>query len=235
MSLLPMTLGVKRNIDAQGSGSSRRKPLTRQQVTKLLQHTLEKDAYTCCYCGFTARQFQKAIPKDWSVSDPRDAELVTACIFCEQVFALDTVAPMGSGSLVWLPEIDQASLNNIARAAYVAKSYGEALPPRVRLAADRTLEVLLYARGEAKRRIGTDEPAVLATVLLENLDEANYKKRIAKLDGVRLLPLDKRMVASAKGEADQFPKIMSYWVSDEGPFGKMPPEKWENLASLLRN
>jgi intracellular multiplication protein IcmJ len=234
MSLLQMSLGVKRNIDAQGSSSgSKRKPLTRQQISKLLQHTLEKDNFACCYCGFTSRQYQKAIPKDWSVNDPRDAELVTACIFCEQCFALETVAPMASGYLVWMPDMPQATLNNIVRAIYVARSHGSKLPERVAACADRAMDIFTHARGEAKRRIGTDDPAVLATVLLENLDARTYGKRSEKLEGVRLMPADKRVVVNSKGvENDQFPKILSFWTSPEGPFGTTSPDKWESLLKV---
>jgi intracellular multiplication protein IcmJ len=232
MSLLPLSLGVKRNIDAQGGGSSKRKPLSRQQISKLLQHTLEKDGYACCYCGFTARQFQKAIPKDWSANDPRDAELVTACIFCEQCLALDTVGAMSSGALLWLPDISQVALNHIARSIYAVKAYGDKASATMKQCADRALEVLMNCKGEAKRRIGTDDPIVLAAVFMENLEDKTYRKRNEKLEGVKLLPLDRRVIASLNGEVDQFPKIVAHWISEEGPYGKMPPEKWESLASF---
>src|SRR5262249_9536517 len=161
-----------RNIDAQGSGGDKRRALSKAQISKLLQATLQKDAYTCRYCGFTSRQFQKAIPKDWGMSDPREGELVTACLFCEQCFALETVANMVSGALIWLPEITQAELNHMTRAIYVMRAAGESAPENIRASADRAFEILFNRRGEAKRRIGTDDPSVLAAALLESLDSA---------------------------------------------------------------
>jgi intracellular multiplication protein IcmJ len=230
MSLLPITLGVRRTLDAQDSG--KRKTLKKAQLKSLFQRTLEKDKYTCRYCGFASQQFQKAMPKDW-VGDYADSELVTACAFCEQCFALDTVGAMGSGTLVWLPEISQAALHHIARAVYGARALGEKLPQKMHSAAQRAFDVLLHARGEAKRRIGTDDPAVLASVLLEAVDEKTYKRRGEKLQGLRLLPLDRRITGQGS-DPDQFPKMVSYWTSSEGPLGNVSPEKWELLAKFAK-
>jgi intracellular multiplication protein IcmJ len=238
MSLLPITLGVKRNFGAQKSGSQvkpkKRKPLSKPELSKLIQQTFEKDSYTCGYCGFQSKQFQKAIPHDWAVNDPRDSAMVTACIFCEQCFALETVGPMASGTLVWLPEISQASLNHIMRAIYASRAQMDVAPESIKNCADRAFEILFNRRGEAKRRIGTDDPMVLGAALLENVDEAVYEKRGEKLDGVRLMPLDKRMIPSNNGQDnDQFPRIIEYWVSDDGPMGHFPPDKWEALLNSL--
>ncbi|MDX1922108.1 MAG: hypothetical protein SFW65_03135 [Alphaproteobacteria bacterium] len=234
MSLLPITLGVKRNLDAQQSGAAgkpkRRKPLSKSEFSKIVQHTFEKDSFTCCYCGFKAKQFQKAIPKDWAVNDPRDSEMVTACIFCEQCFNLESVGPMASGTLIWLPEISQATLHHIMRAVYASRAQMDIAPENIRNCADRTFEVLFNRRGEAKRRIGTDDPMVLAAALLENVSEETFRKREEKFNGIRLMPLDKRMIPSASGkDNDQFPRIIEYWVSSEGPLGNMPPATWEAM------
>ncbi len=237
MTLLPITLGVKRNLDAQQSGaagkSKRRKPLSKAELSKLVQKTFERDSYTCRYCGFKSRQFQKAIPSGWAVNDPRDAEMVTACIFCEQCFALETVGPMASGTLIWLPEISQATLNHIMRAVYASRAQMDVAPDTIKNCADRAFDVLFNRRGEAKRRIGTDDPMVLAAAFLENIDEETFRKREEKIKGIRLMPLDKRMVPSSMGkDNDQFPRIIEYWVSDEGPLGKIPPDVWETLGAV---
>ena len=233
MSLLPITLGVKRHADAQGTGGTT-KPLKKGFLKDKVQKALERDQYTCRYCGFQSRQYQKAIPKDWASSDYATSELVTACPFCEQCFALETVGPMGSGTLVWLPEMNQAMLNHFMRSIYAARQHGEAMPAKMRDCALRAQDVLLHARGEAKRRIGTDDPAVLASVLLEGVEEGAYKKRGDKLNGLRLAPLDKRILPNGAGDTDQFPKMAQYWVSNEGPYGNVPPEKWEGLKSFLK-
>ena len=238
MSLLPITLGVKRSLDAQQSGTAgkpkKRKALSKPELSKLVQATFEKDSYTCCYCGFKSKQFQKAIPKDWAVTDPRDSEMVTACIFCEQCFALETVGPMASGTLIWLPEISQAALHHIMRAVYASRAQMDIAPENIKNCADRTFEVLFNRRGEAKRRIGTDDPMVLAAALLENVSEDTFRNRETKFSGVRLMPLDKRMIPSNTGkDNDQFPRIIEYWVSDDGPLGKLPPDTWQTLQNSI--
>lgn len=233
MSLLPITLGVKRNSDAKG-GSPKKKPLKKSQLADLLQDALKKDDFTCRYCAFHSKEYQKAIPKDWAVNDPRDAELVTACIFCEQCMAIETVAPMASGTLIWLPEISQMRLNHLARTIYVSRFHSANAPQEVNDCANRAFEVLLNRRGEAKRRIGTDDPAVLASALIENLDDATYRKRGPKLEGVRLMPLDRRVLPGPTGEVDQFPKIIEYWAGEQGSYHKWPVDKWADILSLVQ-
>lgn len=235
MSLLPITLGVKRSLDAKGGGVKKRKPLPRKELVKLVETALQKDAFTCRYCGFQSSQFQRAFPKDWAVSDPRDSEMVTGCIFCEQCFNLENVGAMGSGTLVWLPEISQADLHHIMRAIYACRAQVNEAPENIKNSADRAFEILFARRGEAKRRIGTDDPMVLAAALLESVNDKVYAARSEKLEGVRLLPLDKRMAPGSSGDTDQFPKIIMYWVSKEGPFGKIPVTKWNDMLKKISN
>jgi intracellular multiplication protein IcmJ len=243
MSLLPITLGVKRSFDAKGNGGGTdkksesknkagRKALSKDQMSKLVMQTLEKDNYSCRYCGFISKQYQKVIPMDWAATDLRDAEAVTACPFCEQCFMLENVGAMGSGTLIWMPEISQAALNHIMRAVYASRAQIDTAPDYVKDCADRAFEVIFNRRGEAKRRIGTDDPVVLAAALLENIADKYYTKRGLKLDGIRLMPLDKRMMPTKTGEQDQFPNIIMYYVSPEGPFGSYPVEKWEELLGM---
>jgi hypothetical protein len=137
---------------------------------------------------------------------------------------------MASGALVWLPDISQVALNHVMRAVYASRAHGDAMPEKIRTAAQRAFDVLLHARGEAKRRIGTDDPGILASVMLESLDNAAYAKRGQKLQGLKLLPLDRRM----SGDTDQFPRMVTYWISKEGPFGDLSPEKWEPLAKFAK-
>jgi len=84
-------------------------------------------------------------------------------------------------------------------------------------------------RGEAKKRLGSDDPLLLATVLHESLSPAEAKKAIPKLDGIRLMPFDKHVVRGAKGDVNQFPNLVKYWRSSEGPFAQFPPENWPEM------
>jgi len=179
---------------------------------------LKRDDFTCRFCGFRAVQYQRIVP----TSDG----LVTACGFCEQVVSLERAGLMGGGYLIWLPEITQAELNHIARAIYVARA--DATGETADLAT-RALDALMSRRTEAKKRLGTDDPLALATVLHENLTDAEAAGASAKLDGVRLLPLDKHMVRGKNGDINGFPQIVRFWRSAQGPFADLPTTAWRDL------
>lgn len=238
MPLLPITLGVKRAAGTQGGGVGGGKALSRAQITKKAEATLARDDFSCRYCGFHAKKYQKAMPKDWAATFvTADTEMVTACIFCEQCFLLDQVAGMASGTLIWLPEISQAKLNHMMRSIYVlraksqqaANSNEEATTDTtsIRQAAEHAFEVLLARRGEAKKRLGTDSTSVLASTLLEQVSDAVYAKRATKLEGLRLLAFDKRV----SNHTDQFPTIAAHWVTNA--YATLPPESWAGLLKKL--
>lgn len=129
---------------------------------------------------------------------------------------------MKSGFLVWMPEVDQMTLNHIARAVYIARvSQGPMAD-----AARRLLDIVMSRREDVKRRIQTDDPFVLATVLRDFMGARAYGERDEKLKGVRLFPLDRRMVREGDLEFNQFPQILAYWRSKDGPFGGKLPAQW---------
>ena len=132
---------------------------------------------------------------------------------------------MLSGALIWLPEIPQYRLSHIARAIYVARiSQGPASE-----AAREVLDILMERREEVKKRIHTDDPYILATVLQDYLGPKHYYARKKKLDGIRLFPLDRRIIKEADLEFNQFPQILAYWRSKNGPFGGKVPQKWISI------
>ncbi len=132
---------------------------------------------------------------------------------------------MDSGTLVWLPEISQADLNNIAKALYVARVSKGPLADFAR----QTLDMLMERRAEAINRIKTDNPFILSTVLNDYLPLKTYAQAPKKLEGIRLFPLDRRRIKEADLEFNQFPQILAYWRSKNGPFGGKPPQDWIGL------
>ena len=183
---------------------------------------LKRDDYTCHYCQFRAEKYQHIHYFDGNSKNEANSNLVTTCIFCNQCFNLDDVASMGSGVLIWLPEISQTDLNNLARAIYIARISQGVMADT----AKAMLEVIMVRREEAKQRIGTDDPYVLATVLGDLLSKQVYDRRHDKLDGVRLFPLDRRKVKESGLEFNQFPQILAFWRSKHGPFQGHPPLEW---------
>jgi hypothetical protein len=47
-------------------------------------------------------------------------------------------------------------------------------------------------------------------------------KRFASL---RIYPADRRIVREGDLEFNQFPQILAYWRSKDGPFGEIPPRR----------
>jgi hypothetical protein len=111
------------------------------------------------------------------------------------------------------------------RAIYVARASGHPLAA----AATQAFDALMTRRTEAKKRLGSDDPLLLATVLYESLTEKEYAQREAKLKGVRLLPLDRLISRARNGDDNKFSQILDYWTSTEGPFGKVPVDSWGPL------
>jgi intracellular multiplication protein IcmJ len=230
MAHLPIVLGIARSANAQNFSGADSKHSSSDLKADIKAKVFERDANTCACCGFQSTKYQDVIFKNSVQSDVRMDNLATACIFCHQCFNLDLVNTMRSGVLIWLPEIDQATLHHIARAIYVARiSQGP-----VANAARQALDVLLHRREEVRRRLGTDDPFILANVMRDYLTDRHYESRSAKLEGVRLFPLDRRIIREADLEFNQFPQILAFWRSKDGPFGGRLPGQWVDLLLDIR-
>jgi intracellular multiplication protein IcmJ len=224
MKTITITLGVARlSADAQRVSSPAAGPEIRQKI-------LERDNHTCRCCGFRAIKYQDIYFMNGNESDARPDNMAAICIFCHQCFALDRAGDMRSGVLVWLPEISQTDLHHIARAIYVARiSQGP-----VADAARQSLDMLMKRREEVRSRLGTDDPYILAAVLQDYVSNATYEAREKKLEGIRLFPLDRRIIKEADLEFNQFPQILAYWRSKDGPFGSLQPRQWTELYAKLK-
>lgn len=230
MHYLPIVLGIARPDAPKASGrpqqgrasgpSRARGPYVLPQDVK--NRILTRDDFTCRYCGFKSKKYQEVHARNHDFFDHAEDNLVTACIFCQQCFNLQAVSAMKSGMLVWLPEIEQASLNHMVRAIYVARISQGPVAEAARAAHD----ALIARREEAKKRLSTDDPASLAVVLRDYLGPKEYQARAGKLEGIRLFPLDRRIIKETDLEFNQFPQILAYWRSKDGPFGGKPPQQW---------
>lgn len=215
LSFLPLTLGV--SFSAGAGGGNAKLPLKAQA-----EKVLSRDDFTCRFCGFRSLQYQRVVP--------HGKNFVTACGFCEQALSLDRVGMAASGLLIWLPEIAQIELNHLVRAIYVARAEENAEFVDI---AERAYNALLARRAEAKKRIGSEDPAVLATVLLENLTPQERQAAAEKLDGIRLLCFDKYIVRGHKGDFNAFPQIVSFWKSPKGPYADMPIGEWQKVLEKI--
>lgn len=89
---------------------------------KFAEKIFKRDNYTCQFCGFQAQDYQEVVNVDGDYSNNKSANLVTACCFCAQCFFLESVSVgrYGGGTLVYLPEIEQTSLNSFCHVLFCA-------------------------------------------------------------------------------------------------------------------
>lgn len=238
MARIPITLGIARSRGnpqslSRGNGSGSKASgggiaqpvLPKIMTAELKKAVLDRDANTCQCCGFKSEKYQEILYLDQNRQNLQMDNLATACIFCHQCFNIDLATQMRSGVLIWLPEIEQHVLHDIARAIYIARiSQGPMAE-----AARKALDILMGRREEARRRIQTDDPYVLSTVLRDYMTTRHYAERGEKLKGIRLFPLDRRIIKEADLEFNQFPQILAYWRSKDGPFGGKAPTLWIDI------
>lgn len=216
MKTIPITLGIARKGNA-----SLFQGMPPDAQLEMKNKIFERDDHTCQCCGFKSKKYQEVLALDEAAGSKAD-NLATTCIFCHQCFHMDKVAEMRSGVLIWLPEIEQADLHNIARALYVARISQGPMSETARA----ILDTLMTRRDDVRARLGTDDPYVLAQVFRDYIGRRHYAERKKKMDGVRLFPLDRRLIKEEDLEFNQFPQILAFWRSKDGPFGGKVPNGW---------
>lgn len=185
--------------------------VTTTNVTDTLKKAVVvRDFNTCQFCDFRSAKYQSAA----ALSDnPHDIDqIATACIFCHQCLYLELVPYMRSGVLLWMPEMEQTALHQLAREIYVARISTGVMAENAR----RALDQLMTKRAGAKERLGSDNPADLVERIRDS-DSHNSDAAVA-MGGIRLFPLDRRIVREADLEFNQFPQILAFWRSKAGPF-----------------
>ena len=223
MSRIEIVLGANRS--AAISPEKLRYVLSAEQR----QAIFERDDHTCQCCGFRAEKYQDILFKNGNPQNTSEQNLATVCGFCYQCFYLDQAALMRSGILIWFPEVPQHILNHLARSLYIGRiSQGESAETSKHL-----LDIFLKRRDDCKKRIGTDSPFVAAQILRDYVTPRVYDFRQAKLKGVRLFPLDRKIIKEADIEFNQFPQILAYWRSKDGPFGGKIPSQWKKFYAEI--
>lgn len=219
MRQYPITLSVVRPNWAANANPQRAvgtiTPEAKQAIFK-------RDDHTCQCCGFRAEKYQDVLHLNGDKRDFRDENVLTTCVFCHQCFDLMETGQSRAGMLIWLPEISQSVLHHIMRALYIARVTQSGLGDAAKDAYDR-----LMKRGdEAKKRLGSTDPEALAIVLRDFLTHKQYSDVQERMSGIRLLPLDRKMIKENDMDYNQFPQILAYWRSRNGPFGGSPAQEW---------
>lgn len=228
----PITLGVKRTNWSKTTVTNPGVP--NAELDKARNKIFIRDEHTCQCCGFKSQKYQQILYLDHDERNVSDQNCLTTCSFCHQCFDLSQIEKMQSGMLIWLPEIGQAALHHIMRAIYIARVSQGPLAS----AAKSTIDEFYKRSDEVKKRLGSSDPSALALVLQDFLSHKQYEKAADQLRGVRLLPLDRRMVAdeaTPELQINEFAAMLVYWRGKNGPFADFNPSQWPILiASELR-
>lgn len=180
---------------------------------------LERDKYTCQFCGFKAPKWQEIHHLNDDHNDFSQGNLVTACAFCHQCVHLGVAGSTGGGEVIWLPELTQIELNHLARALFVALRDEKS---KVHSAA-HGLHGSLKSRGifmEQHFAAGASDPGSLGQVFLK-MKKDEYEGRASFLKNIRLLPQPAR-----------FEPQIKYWA--ESVYRDLSPESWERLVDKTK-
>jgi intracellular multiplication protein IcmJ len=148
---------------------------------------LERDAYTCQYCGFQAREYQEVVNLDGNYTNNKLSNMATSCCFCSQCLFLESVGldEMSGGQLIYLPEMTQADVNSFCHVLFCAMGNNTGYQD----SAQSTYRGLKFRSQiiENKLGAGTSSPTVMGQMIVE------YKERFPEkefdiLKDVRLLP-----------------------------------------------
>lgn len=148
---------------------------------------LERDKFTCRFCGFQAKLYQEVINLDGNYNNNKLENLATACCFCSQCFFMESVGVggYGGGSLIYLPELTQAELNSLCHVVFCAitndTGYKSSAQTIYRSFKFRSQAI------EEKFGEGTSDPAIFGHLLI---DSGHVKDECSRkiMTDIRLLP-----------------------------------------------
>jgi len=155
------------------------------------ERVLKRDAYGCRFCGFQARQLQEIVNIDGNYRNNRMENLATACGFCTQCFFLEAVgkSDFGGGTLIYLPEIDQAELNALCHVLFTTMASGNSTDD---VNAKNTYRSLRLRSQVVEQELGEgfSSPSFYGHLLIDSqINPAHKKAANAELSTkLRLLP-----------------------------------------------
>ena len=132
------------------------------------QKILNRDKFTCQFCGFQAKQYQEIVNLDGNYNNNKPQNLATACCFCSQCFFIESigVGGYGGGTLIYLPEFKQTELNSLCHVLFCAitndtgyKASAQSIYRGFKFRAQAV---------EDKFGEGTSDPAILGHLLIDS-------------------------------------------------------------------
>jgi intracellular multiplication protein IcmJ len=159
---------------------------------------LERDGYTCQFCGFQAKQYQEIVNLDNNYLNNKSTNLVTACCFCTQCFFLESVGKneYGGGTLIYLPEISQNELNSFCHVLFCAITNAT----NYRTDAQNVYRTLKLRAKIVEQELGEglQDPNLLGQMLIDTQIKDRARVTDAMLNNLRLLPSHEKFSSQIK-------------------------------------
>ena len=196
-----------------------------EEFKRIRPRILKEDDYTCRACGFKSKdgKWQEVHHLNDDHSDNSLLNLATLCSYCHMTQHIGLAGKHGEARVIFLPEISQARLHHLVRTIQVAKHEASKRDDKIikdMAATAKALEAKLLERyAEAKRLIGTADPAILGDILWRLSNSGNtayYPRRDMLLDGIRLLPLGIRQGNEGR---NVMADMVANWTEPSGPYG----------------
>ncbi len=151
------------------------------------QKVFKRDHYTCQFCGFIANQYQEVVNLDHNYRNNKFSNMVTSCCFCTQCLFVESVgvSAYGGGTIIVMPEITQAKLNNLCHVLFCAIMNDQGY----KATAQSIYRTLKYRSKITEKALGngSSHPVMFARLLIDMDDRLQAKKELL-LEKVRLLP-----------------------------------------------
>lgn len=184
---------------------------------------LERDDYTCQYCGFRAKKYQHIHHLDDDHDNNTEENLVTICPLCHMSQHIGIAGVKGMGTLIYLDQetfgdfrlnLSQEKLNHFVRLFWLRQE--NKIHKDAAIQASDFLKRLEQARVDSDKVIGTCDPILLGNNLREINDE-NYLKRNDILENIYFLPFK-----------EGFLKEHKYWKAHK--YSKLDKQDWAQIS-----
>lgn len=156
--------------------------------TAIATRVLDRDWYTCQFCGFQAKAYQEIVNLDGNYQNNKLSNMVTACCFCSQCLFLQAVGldDMSGGQLVYLPEMSQADLNSFCHVLFCALGSSAGYQDTAQM----IYRSLKFRSQVIEKRLGTgmSNPAFFGQAIIECQSGGSEQQATHLLRDLRLLP-----------------------------------------------
>lgn len=231
-----------RHAPAPGHMTAQDGPARKLREAVIRQQRFQRRCHFCDFAFGSSEQYEvHHLDGDHANTDP--ANLVPVCVLCHAPFHLDLVARRWkdrAGTIIFLPEVSQAHLNNLLQVIFFAKAeqmrQGASLPktgaePPAEAPESPTLHATSLYIDLTRRaalveqlpdgsvgRPGLSKPATLARVLTE-MSDADYARRDTLLHGLRYLPDELVMLDESR-----------QWKDAGAAFSQMDVAAWGRIT-----